>query len=133
VAQAFVAGEPFRPSAGGVTALPDPPPSPRVLSAYGLRAVGRLAAGVELLEAAAERRARNKGALSGADLAELAITPDQARALAAGVKPRRAQQPGRQRAPTKPPKDSPFAALSALTAPHAPARRKRPRTRRKPA
>src|SRR5690606_35189270 len=96
VAQAFVAGEPFRPSAGGVTALPDPPPSPRVLSAYGLRAVGRLAAGVELLESAAERRARNKGALSEADLAELEITPDQARALAAGVKPKRAQQPGRQ-------------------------------------
>jgi len=128
-----VAGEPFRPAAGGVTALPDPPPSPRVLSAYGLRAVGRLAAAVELLESAAERRARNKGALSEGDLAELAITPDQAKALATGLKPKRAQQPGRQRAPAKPPKDSPFAALSALTAPPAPVRRKRSRTRRKPA
>src|SRR5690606_34892959 len=57
VAQAFVAGEGFRPSTAGVTALTDPPPAPRVLSAFGLRAVGRLAAGVELLESAAERRA----------------------------------------------------------------------------
>lgn len=133
VAQAFVAGERFRPDPAGVSALPDPPPSPRVLAAFGLRAVGRLAAGVELLESAAERRARNKGVLSEADLAELAITADEARALADGLRSTRAQQPGRPRKTAKPPKDSPFAALSVLAAPAAPDRRKRSRPRRKPA
>ena len=133
VAQAFVAGEAFRPGGGGVTALPEPAPSARLLSAFGLRAVGRLAAGVELLESAAERRARNKGLLSETDLTELAITLEQAKALAAGVKAPRAPSPGRSRKPAKPPVDSPFAALSALATPQAPTRRKRLRPRRKPA
>ena len=56
-AQAFVAREPFRPKPAGLSVLPDPPPSPRLLSAFGLRAVGRFAAPVELLEALPERRA----------------------------------------------------------------------------
>ena len=133
VAQAFVAGEAFRPGGGGVTALPEPAPSARLLSAFGLRAVGRLAAGVELLESAAERRARNKGLLSETDLTELAITLEQAKALAAGVRAPRAPSPGRSRKPAKPPWDSPFAALSALSPPPAPTRRKRSRPRRKPA
>ena len=125
VAQAFVAGEAFRPGSGGLTALPEPPPSARLLSAFGLRAVGRFAAGVEMLESVAERRARNKGVLSETDLAELGLSLEQARALATGLKSTRAQRPGRPPRTTKPPKDSPFAALSALTAPQAPARRKR--------
>ncbi len=133
VARAFVAAEGFRPGPAGVTALPDPPPSARALSAFGLRAVGRLAAGVELLEAAAERRARNKGVLGDTDRTELGLTPEQAGTLAAGLKPTRRQQPARARKTAKPPVDSPFAALSALTAPPSPARRKRSRPRRKPA
>ncbi|HYC74399.1 helicase-related protein [Brevundimonas sp.] len=127
VAQAFVAGEPFRPGPKALTVLPEATPSPRLLSAFGLRAVGRVAAGVEMLESLAERRARNKGALTETDLNELGVTPEQARALAGALKSTRAQQPDRAgRAKAAP--DSPFAALSVLAAP-SPARRKRPRKR----
>jgi len=127
VAQAFVAGEPFRPGPKALTVLPEATPSPRLLSAFGLRAVGRVAAGVEVLESLAERRARNKGALTESDLNELGVTPEQARALAGALKSTRAQQPDRAgRAKAAP--DSPFAALSVLAAP-TPARRKRPRKR----
>ena len=108
------------------------PLSARLLSAFGLRAVGRVAAGVEMLESLAERRARNKGVLNETDLAELGITLEQARALAGALKSTRAQQPDRSSRAPKPVPDSPFAALSVLAAP-APARRKRPRQRRKPA
>jgi ATP-dependent RNA helicase SUPV3L1/SUV3 len=128
LAQAFVADAPFRPQTTGLTLLPDPPPSPRLLSAFGLRAVGRFAAGVEMLESLAERRARNKGVLSDADLTDLGLTLEQAKALLAALKSTRAQQPDRaNRAPRTAP-DSPFAALSVLTAPE-PAHRKRPRKR----
>ncbi|MBI2261296.1 MAG: phosphonate-binding protein [Caulobacterales bacterium] len=129
VAQAFVAGEPFRPAVSALTALPETPPSARLLSAFGLRAVGRVAAGVEMLESLAERRARNKGVLGETDLAELGLTLEQARALAGALKSTRAQQPDRPAHGARPVKDSPFAALSVLTAPAAPARRKRPRKR----
>ncbi|MCS6622912.1 helicase-related protein [Roseibacterium beibuensis] len=133
VAQAFTAGEPFRPGASPLTALPETPPSARLLSAFGLRAVGRVAAGVELLESLAERRARNKGGPSETDLAELGITRDQAKTLAGDLKSTRAQQPDRGKRAPKPAPDSPFAALSALSAPPpAPARRKRPRKRTAP-
>ncbi|HEY0600152.1 helicase-related protein [Brevundimonas sp.] len=129
VARAFVAGEPFRPGATPLTPLPETAPSARLLSAFGLRAVGRVAAGVELLESLAERRARNRGVPSETDLAELGLTPGEAKALAAALKSTRAQQPDRAgRGPAAAP-DSPFAALSVLTAPPAPARRKRPRRR----
>jgi len=131
VAQAFVAGEPFRPGPTALTLLPDPPPSARLLAAFGLRAVGRFAAGVEMLESLAERRGRNKGAVAETDLAELGITLEQAKALAGALKSTRAQQPDRANRPAKPPADSPFAALSALTPPAAP-RRKRPRKRTAP-
>ena len=95
--------------------------------------MGQTAAGVEMLESVAERRARNNGVLSDTDLAELGITLEQARTLAGALKSTRAQQPDRG-ARTLKPKDSPFAALSALSPPPpAPARRKRPRPRRKPA
>jgi ATP-dependent RNA helicase SUPV3L1/SUV3 len=127
VAQAFVADEPFRPGATPLTLLPPTAPSARLLSAFGLRAAGRFAAGVEMLESLAERRARNKGVLSETDLTELGITLEQAKALVVALKSTRAQMPDRP-SPTAPVKDSPFAALSALTA-TAPARRKRPRRR----
>ena len=52
--------------------------------------------------------------------------------LAGALKSTRAQQPDRSSRAPKPVPDSPFAALSVLAAP-APARRKRPRQRRKPA
>lgn len=131
VAQAFVADEPFRPGSGVLTPLPATPPSARLLSAFGLRAVGRVAASVEMLESLAERRARNRGVLGETDLAELGITLEQAKALAGALRTTRAQQADRPNRAPKPVSDSPFAALSALTTP-APARRKRPR-RRKPA
>jgi ATP-dependent RNA helicase SUPV3L1/SUV3 len=131
VAQAFVADEAFRPGRTALTALPEAAPSARLLSAFGLRAVGRVATGVEMLESLAERRARNKGMLTGTDLAELGITLEQAKTLAGALKSTRAQQPDRPTQGALPRKDSPFAALSVLTAPVAP-RRKRTR-RRKPA
>ena len=129
VAQAFTAGETFRPKAAGLSVLPDPPPSARALSAWGLRAVGRFAAPVELLEALGERRARGEGRLSDHDLADLGVTADEARALSAALKSNRAQQPDKPGRPPRPMKDSPFAALSALTPAAPPVRRKRPRRR----
>lgn len=130
LAQAFVADQPFRPGATALTPLPETLPSARLLSAFGLRAVGRVAAGVEMLEALTERRGRNKGALNETDLAELGVTLEQAKALAGALKSTRAQQPDRAGRGPKPATDSPFAALSVLAAP-APARRKRPRPHRK--
>jgi ATP-dependent RNA helicase SUPV3L1/SUV3 len=132
--QAFVAGEPFRPGATALTALPATPPSPRLLSAFGLRAIGKVAAGVEMLESLAERQAAGKGVLTEADLAALGVSLDEARALSAALKASRSQKPDRDERP-KVVKDSPFAALSALTARPAPtrAKRKRPRRTRAPA
>ncbi|WP_420478796.1 helicase-related protein [Brevundimonas sp. FT23028] len=136
-AQAFMTRETFRPKTIGLSILPEPPPPPRLLSAFGLRAVGRFAAPVELLEALAERRARGDGKLSDRDLRDLGITADEARALFAGLKTVRAQQPDRPGKTPRPVKDSPFAALAALTAPSPaaksePARRKRPRRKAAP-
>jgi ATP-dependent RNA helicase SUPV3L1/SUV3 len=131
LARAFVAGEPFRPRAAGLSILPEPPPSARALAAFGLRAAGRFAAPVELLEALTERRARGKGVLSAADLSELGVTLEEAKALGAALKATRARQSDRDA--ERPPlvKDSPFAALSALTAQQpAPARTRRRNPRR---
>ena len=133
-AQAFVAREPFRPKPAGLSVLPDPPPSPRLLSAFGLRAVGRFAAPVELLEALPERRAGGEIRLSDKALRDLGVTADEARALLAALRTTRAQRPDRLDKAAKPVKDSPFAALSALTAPPpapATARPARPRRRKK--
>ena len=130
-AQAFMATEPFRPRSGGLSILPSPPPSPRLLSAFGVRAVGRFAAPVELLEALSERRGKGQGRLSDDDLRDLALTADEAKGLIGALKTTRAQQPDRTDAAPRLVKDSPFAALAALTAPAAaPARRKRPRRRK---
>ncbi|MBW8304489.1 MAG: phosphonate-binding protein, partial [Brevundimonas sp.] len=112
VAQAFVAGEPFRPGATPLTLLPDPPPSARLLWAFGLRAVGRFAVGVETLVSLAERRARNKGVLGDTDLTELGLRLEQAKVLAGALRTTRAQQADRPNRAPKPMPDSPFAALS---------------------
>jgi ATP-dependent RNA helicase SUPV3L1/SUV3 len=129
LARAFVAGVPFRPGPTALTTLSEPPPSPRLLSAFGLRAVGKVTAGVELLEALAERQARGNGVLGAADLAALGVSPDEAKSLTAALKASRARTPDRDDRP-KAVRDSPFAALSALTAAPAPARPKRKRPRR---
>ncbi len=129
LAQAFTAGEPFRPRGDSLTPLPEPPPASRLLSAFGLRAVGRFAAPVELLEAMTERRAKGNGLLTDADVAELGLSGEEAKALGAALKATRARLPDRPGQPTKALKDSPFAALSALTA-VTPQRAKRRRPRR---
>lgn len=127
-AQAFLSREPFRPKPTGLSVLPDPAPSPRLLSAYGLRAVGRFAAPVMLLETLSERRGKGEGRLSEQDLSELGLTAQEAGTLFAALRTTRAQQPGRADRPRAAVKDSPFAALAALTAPpFAPVRRRRPR------
>jgi len=123
LAQAFIAGERFRPGKTALTALPEPPPSPRLLSAFGLRTVGRVAAGVEMLELLAEQQAAAKGVLAEADLTALGLSLDEAKALTAALKASRGQKPDRDERP-RPVKDSPFAALSALTATSAPPRAK---------
>ncbi|OYX31511.1 MAG: phosphonate-binding protein [Brevundimonas subvibrioides] len=128
LAQAFVADEPFHPRAEGLTVIPDPPPSPRALSAHGLRAIGRVAAPVETLERLAEhRRTARTADLPDAALADLGWTTAEARAILGALRVPRAKQPDRSDRPVAPPKDSPFAALAALTAPPASVRRKRPR------
>jgi ATP-dependent RNA helicase SUPV3L1/SUV3 len=129
LAQAFVAGEPFRAGATALTALPEPPPSPRLMSAFGLRAVGKVAARVELLEALAERQAERKGVLNETDLAALGVSLEEAKTLTAALKASRSQKPVRG-VPASVVKDSPFAALSALTTAPAPGRAKRRRPRR---
>ncbi len=128
-----MAREPFRPS-GTLSLLPDPAPSPRLLSAFGLRAVGRWAVSADGLEAMGEARAKGKGAVSEADLATLNLTKDEAQALFAALKSTRAQPAQTTERSIRPITDSPFAALSALTqATPAPDRAKRRRLRRKKA
>ncbi|RZI98279.1 MAG: phosphonate-binding protein, partial [Brevundimonas sp.] len=125
--QAFLGAERWRPRAEGLSLLPDPPPSARLLSAFGLRAVDRFAAPVELLERLTELRAKNHGKLTEADLADVAVLESEAAFLFGKLKSTRAQQPDR---PDKAPrivKDSPFAALAALS----PAAVAKPRRRRR--
>jgi len=128
LAQAFVADQPFRPGVTALTPLPQSPPSPRLLSAFGLRAVGGVAAGVEMLESMSDRQAIGRGVLSEADLAALGVTLNQARALTAALKPSRARQPDRDDRP-KAEKDSPFAALALLKPPVRAKSRRARRTR----
>jgi len=132
LAQAFVAGEAFRPHPLGLTPLPERTPSARLLAAFGLRAVGPFAATVEGLESMAERRSRRDGRLTETDLAELGLLAAEAKTLALALKTTRAQQPDRAATAWRPPKDSPFAVLSALTPAAVPTRAKRRRTRRAP-
>ena len=133
-AQAFVSG-PLFPAAPGLTPAPAEPPSPRVLSAHGLRHVARFLIPVEALETMAELRAApdpapdgRKGRLSDAALAELGWTASEAAQIIAALKAERARRPDKPGQPPRPPRDSPFAALAALNTP-APPRRRRPRKR----
>ncbi|NBB51825.1 phosphonate-binding protein [Rhizobium sp. CRIBSB] len=130
LAQAFVAREPFRPLADTLTPLPDPVPSPRLLSAFGLRAVGGWAIRIEALEALIDARARGQGTVSETDLAALGLTQVQARSLLAALKTPRAQKADDTGRTSRPVRDSPFAALSALAAvPSEPQQRRAPRRR----
>ena len=133
-AQAFV-GAPLIPATPGLLPAPPETPSPRTLSAHGLRLAGRWLAPVEALERMAELRAAGKGRLSDEALAELGWTGDQARAVIAALKTERARMPDKPGQAPRPVKDSPFAALAILNAPPpaAAARPKRRRPRRKPA
>jgi ATP-dependent RNA helicase SUPV3L1/SUV3 len=129
--QAYVANDPFRPTAGGPTALPATPPSARLMSAFGVRAIGRVAAPVEWLETLSERRAASAGRLSQDDLQALGITEADARSLLVALKTTRAQKPDHPDRAAAPVKDSPFAVLSVLTtAPAAAPRAKRGGRRR---
>lgn len=130
-AQAFVSA-PLIPATPDLIPAPVEPPSPRLLSAHGLRLAGRWLAPVETLEKMAELRAANHGRLSDEALTELGWSPDQAKQIIAALKTERARQPDKPGAAPRPVKDSPFAALAALTeAPPARARRRRPRRKAK--
>ncbi|MDP3378651.1 MAG: phosphonate-binding protein, partial [Brevundimonas sp.] len=131
-AQAFAPSPPLVSATGPQTPLPAPvePMTARGLSARGLRAVGRWLVPVEALEAMAELRGRSAGRLTEEALGHLGWSADQAKQIIPAVKTARVQKPdvpGKARAP----KDSPFAALAALTERPAPVRRKPARRRRK--
>lgn len=131
-AQAFAPSPPLVSATGPQTPLPAPvePMTARGLSARGLRAVGRWLVPVEALEAMADLRARSAGRLTEEALGQLGWSAEQAKQIIPALKTARVQMPD---APGKarPPKDSPFAALAALTERPAPARRKPARRRRK--
>ena len=131
LAQAFTADEAFRPGPEALTLLPDPAPSPRLLSVFGLRAAGRWAASVDLLEALAEARPKTKGAVDAQTLTTLGLTREQAQAVFNALKSTRAQQADSPGKTARPVKDSPFAVLAALNAPPAPAREAQPRAKRR--
>jgi len=132
LAQAFTARETFRARPEGLTLLPLLAPSPRALSAFGARAVGRWAISVEIIERAADLRRDGKGTLSDAALGTLGWSADEARAIWGALKSVRAQMPDRDGRTIAVVKDSPFARLAELTAPAPipPARHKRPRRRK---
>ncbi|MFZ5719307.1 MAG: helicase-related protein [Pseudomonadota bacterium] len=137
----------WRPAAGVVSPLPQPPPSPRVLAAHGLRAVRGHAVPVEQLERLDEllRAAPRQGGgaiLSDQARAELGWSADAVQSILRGLGYAPANRPkdgepvawrrrAEKAAKAAPPKlHSPFAALAALKDRPAPARR--PRRRRKP-
>ncbi|MGA0543702.1 helicase-related protein [Brevundimonas sp. VNH65] len=135
LALAFTADEEFRGRIEGLGVAPLPPPSARALSAHGLRIAGRFTVPVDALERAADLRKAGAGSLSDADLAALGWTAAEARAILAGVRATRAQQPDPEGRKPAAPAHSPFAALAVLTAPkaEAPRPRRRRRTRPRPA
>ena len=99
-----------------------------MLSAFGLRAVGPWLVPVEALERMTELTRggmadKGRSILSDAALTELGWTDEQGRAVLNALK----RAPDRKPAKTGPVKDSPFAALAALTAPSAPPARRRRR------
>ncbi|MDP1632398.1 MAG: helicase-related protein [Caulobacter sp.] len=141
-AQAAAGGD-WRPRTDGLSRLPQPTPTPRQLAAYGLRAIGGLAAPADQLERLDELlRAGFKPGV-GIILADparegLGWSPTEAEAILRGLgftlttrtQPlawrRRVDKTPATLAP--PPPDSPFAALAGLRP--APARRRRPRRRK---
>ncbi len=130
-AQAFVAA-PLIPATPDLIPAPVETPSPRLLSAHGLRLAGRWLAPVETLEKMAELRAANHGRLSDEALTELGWNAAQAKQVIAALKTERARQPDKPGVQPRPVKDSPFAALAALTeSPPARPRRRRPRRKAK--
>jgi ATP-dependent RNA helicase SUPV3L1/SUV3 len=140
----------WRPPVDAASPLPSPPPSPRTLAAFGLRAVRSLAVPVEQLERLDELLRAGVKQSGGVILAEqardeLGWTEAQAAEILRGLgfalaKKHRADEPiAWRRRPvheTKPEArkvvvpHSPFAALAALKNQPAPVRR--PRRRRKP-
>ncbi|WP_309627491.1 helicase-related protein [Brevundimonas sp.] len=132
LSQAFAAPESFRARTEGLTLLPLPTPSPRALSAFGVRAAGRWAVPVEDLERASDLRRENKGALSDDALKSLGWTAGDAKVIWTALKTVRARMPDREGKPVVARPDSPFAKLAELTAPAQPARRKRPRRKTAP-
>jgi ATP-dependent RNA helicase SUPV3L1/SUV3 len=140
LAQAFMRRDgAWRPLAG-VSRLPEPQPAPRLLAAFGLRAVRHLAVPVEQLEDLDEALRAGSGVLAQAARDALNWGPDETQTILRGlgftpVKGksntwRRRPEP-EQVGPAKPQPASPFAALAALQAQPAPARRRRRRPRAK--
>ena len=117
------------PTATALIPAPPEPLNPRALSAAGLRLAGRWLVPVEALETMAAHRVANSGRLSDEALAELGWTADQAKSVIAALRIERARMPDRPGEVARAVKDSPFAALAALTAP-APVRAKRRRARK---
>jgi ATP-dependent RNA helicase SUPV3L1/SUV3 len=137
----------WRPAAGAPSPLPHPRPSPAALSAFGLRAVGRLAVPVQQLERLDElmRAAVKQGdGVVFSDQAREELSWSEAEAVevlrglgfvAAPARPgepatwrrrgEKAAKPGHASAA------SPFAALAALKPAPGPVRRRRPRRRPK--
>jgi len=148
-ARAFAGQSGWAPPSDAVSRLPEPVPPPPVLAAFGLRAVGGLAAPVERLERLDEllRAAPRQG--QGAVFAdqareELGWSEVEARTIlrSLGFAPVARPAPGeptawRRRTPATEPRPalshpaSPFAALAALKAAPAPPAARRPRRRRK--
>ena len=144
----------WRPADSGVQPLPRPVPTPAVLAAFGLRAVGGFAAPVGELEHLDEllRAAPRQGSevvFTDAARATLGWSPEIARALmkSLGFVPTARAKPGEaqswRRRPPRPARHepaphnpaSPFAALAALKAEPAatpPRRRRRARPARRP-
>ncbi|WP_426050604.1 helicase-related protein [Brevundimonas sp. SL161] len=130
LSQAFAAAEPFRARPEGLTLLPGAAPSPRALSAFGVRAAGRWAVPVDDLERASDLRRETRGNLSDEALKSLGWTIGDAKAIWTALKTVRARMPDREGQTPVVIKDSPFAKLAELTAPAQPARRKRPRRKK---
>ncbi|HEX6858877.1 MAG TPA: helicase-related protein [Caulobacteraceae bacterium] len=121
-----------------LSARPHHTPSPKALSARGLRAVGRYLAPVLQLERLDELLRAGNMALSDQAREELGWTGAEAEGVLRGLgfAPTRKDEPVTWRrrsgkkaeAPAEPPPHSPFAALAALKA--APPRKRRPRRRK---